>query len=71
MLGNPKFDYGDKVKFEIDGKTKVGTIEIIDAYGTFFYNEDVSYDIMVKETDQFVEENILYKHIHEKFVEKA
>jgi len=65
MLGNPKFDYGDKVKFEIDGKTKVGTIEIIDAYGTFFYKEDVSYDIMVEE------ENTFYKHIAEKFVEKA
>lgn len=65
MLGNPKFDYGDKVKFEIDGKTKVGTIEIIDAYGTFFYKEGVSYDIMVEE------ENTFYKHIAEKFVEKA
>lgn len=65
MLGKPKFNYGDTVKFKFGDGTKVGTIEIIDAYGTFFYNEDVSYDIMVKE------ENTLYKHIHEKFVEKV
>jgi len=65
MLGKPKFNYGDTVKFKFDDETKVGTIEIIDAYGTFFYKEDVSYDIMVKE------ENTLYKHIHEKFVEKV
>ena len=70
MLGKPKFNYGDTVKFKFDGETKVGTIEIIDAYGTFFYDEDVSYDIMVKETFP-IEENILYKHIHEKFVEKV
>lgn len=65
MLGEPKFDYGDTVKFKFGDETKVGTIEIIDAYGTFFYKEDVSYDIMVKK------ENTLYKHIHEKFVEKV
>lgn len=39
-------------------------IEIIDAFGTFEDNSDVSYDIMV------AEENCLYKHIREDFIIK-
>ena len=63
MKGNPKFKYGDKVQFEVDGIKKVGTVEIIDRYGTFFDDSDVSYDVMV------IEENpILYKHVNERFV---
>lgn len=66
MIGNPKFKYEDKVQFEVDGIKKVGTVEIIDKYGTFFDDSDVSYDIMV------VEENpILYKHVNERFVTLA
>ena len=62
MVGNPKFDIDDLVKFEF-GKNefKVGKVYIIDRYGNFFDDSDVSYDIMVES------ENCLYKHINEKF----
>lgn len=63
MLGKPKYDYDDAVKFVIDGKVKHGCVCIIDKYGTFFDNSDVSYDIMVES------ENTLYKHIREDAVE--
>lgn len=52
------------VKFKIDDQIKIGTIEIIDAYGTFFQTEEPSYDVMVKV------ENCLYKHIRESFIEE-
>lgn len=60
MLGKPKFKYGDKVRFKVtDTIEKVGTIYIIDKWGTFFDKSDVSYDIMVED------ENCLYKHFNE------
>lgn len=59
MVGKPKFDYQDKVMFNINGKNKIGSIYIIDKYGTFFDDSDVSYDIFVEK------ENCLYKHIRE------
>lgn len=68
MIGKPKFEYGQMVRFTIsdqDGNSieKIGTIEIIDRYGTFFDTSDVSYDILVED------ENCLYKHITERIVE--
>lgn len=65
MLGNPKFNLNDVVSFSLCGKKKQGIIYIIDKYGTFFDKTDVSYDIFVEE------ENMLYKHINENFVEKV
>lgn len=52
MLGNPKFNYGDIVSSYIVDMTGdiiefEGTVEIIDRYGTFEQNEEVSYDVMV------------------------
>ena len=47
MLGEPKYRNGDKVSFEIDDRVWEGNVCIVDAYGTFEYLEDVSYDIMV------------------------
>jgi len=68
MIGKPKYDYGEKVCFNVnwDGnpRTIEGTIEIIDRFGTFEDNSDVSYDIYVES------ENILYKHINEKAIFK-
>jgi hypothetical protein len=63
MKGHPKFNYEDKVKFKLAGQDEYiyGTIYIIDKYGTFFDNSDVSYDIMT--------EDCLYKHINERLVE--
>ena len=61
MLGKPKFECGDKVRFKVnDTIEKVGEIYIIDKWGTFFDKSDVCYDIMVEE------ENCLYKHFNEK-----
>jgi hypothetical protein len=58
----PKYNYKDRVEFKINKELKIGTIEIIDRYGTFFKPNIVSYDILVEE------ENTLYKHISENFV---
>ena len=70
MLGKPKFNYGDKVSFEIDGQTVVGEIYIIDRWGTFFDNSDVSYDIMVENDPRHGNLSCLYKHISERGVRK-
>lgn len=62
MKGYPKFEYNQKVQFNFNNAVKEGYIYIIDKYGTFEDNSDVSYDIMVES------ENCLYKHINERFV---
>lgn len=62
MIGKPKYNYKDIVKFEIDGEMKQGQVYIIDKYGTFFDDSDVCYDIFVES------ENMLYKHVNERFV---
>ena len=64
MLGNPKYTEGDRVQFTFDGQVKTGPVEIVDEYGTFFDDSDVSYDILIEE------ENTLYKHIREDRVVK-
>ena len=64
MYGKPKYTYGDIVTFRLGGQTKAGTVAIVDKYGTFFDNTDVSYDILNKG------ENMLYKHIAECYVDK-
>lgn len=70
MLGNPKYKYGEEVLLDIDGRSLKGRIYIVDAYGTFFDNSDVSYDIMVEKSPHFNNTRCLYKHINEKFVRK-
>ena len=65
MIGKPKYVDREVVKFVIEDEIKVGTVEIIDAYGTFFQSEEPSYDVLVKE------ENCLYKHIRESNIDKA
>lgn len=64
MKGKPKYNLNNLVKFEIDGEIKEGTVYIIDEYGTFEDDSDVSYDILVKNE----KENCLYKHINEKYL---
>lgn len=68
MRGKPKFKYGDKVKFKMDGENTIGEVYIIDAYGTFADDSDVSYDIFVSEGKYA---NFLIKHVREGFVTKA
>lgn len=65
MLGKPKYDYNDIVKFKIrmsddeDAKEVEGSVAIIDRWGTFEQNKEVSYDIYSKSM------NCLFKHIPE------
>lgn len=88
MLGYPKYNIGDKVKFAIeqydytdDGELiknslhnniYSGEIYIIDRFGTFEDDTDVSYDIMVKDkkyiSDVNIEGKCLFKHINEKYL---
>lgn len=62
MIGYPKYNLRNKVRFQFNGETKEGRVVVVDKYGTFMDKSDVSYDIMVKS------ENTLYKHINEKFI---
>lgn len=62
MLGKPKYAEGDIVEFLCDDKIKEGTVYIVDKYGNFFDDSDVSYDIFVEK------ENILYKHFTERSI---
>lgn len=64
MIGKPKFKLGEYVSFSFGDIHKEGVIYIIDKYGTIEDDSDVSYDILN------AEENILYKHINEKYVSK-
>ena len=62
MVGKPKYTYGDVVEFKCVDGVKTGIVAIVDRYGTFMDDSDVSYDILNKQ------ENILYKHFREDFV---
>ena len=65
MIGKPKYKESSKVEFTIhENETRIGVIYVVDKYGTFFDKSDVSYDIYVEE------ENMLYKHINEKYVKR-
>lgn len=65
MRGFPKFSVGDKVHFEFTVKDKKysenGEIVVVDKYGTWFDDSDVSYDIKL-------EDGSWWKHISEKYV---
>lgn len=56
-----KYKKGDIVLFRYGQKIKNGTIVIVDAQGTFFQQEEPSYDIEV--TNDLLDQNGLYKHI--------
>lgn len=68
MVGKPKYKYGDKVSFKLNDKKIVGIVYIIDSYGTFFDDSDVSYDILATEKNGI--DQCLYKHIREDGVTK-
>ena len=65
MRGFPKFNIGDKVHFEFiindDKYSEDGEIVVVDKYGTWDDDSDVSYDIKL-------EDGSWWKHINEKFV---
>lgn len=63
MIGNPKYKLNDIVTFDFgEVGIKTGIIFVVDAYGTFFDDSDVSYDIYVQD------ENRLYKHCKEQYI---
>lgn len=68
MLGNPKFKRGDKVKFYINNQLVIGQVYIVDAYGTFEQDREVSYDIMVL-ASALNNTPTLFKHIIETALE--
>jgi hypothetical protein len=61
MLGKPKYKQGQLVRFEFDNEIMEGTIEIVDAYGTWADPSDVSYDILGLN-------DCFYKHVREDFI---
>lgn len=65
MKGFPKFKIGDKVHFEFTVEDKKysedGEVVVVDKYGTFEDNSDVSYDIRLKDGSW-------WKHISEKYI---
>lgn len=71
-LGNPKYKYGDKVKFDLGDRILEGTVYIVDKYGTFEFPDDVCYDILACEDKYKSEINplgeCLYKHIKENLI---
>lgn len=63
----PKYNYNDTVSFKIKDESDIeriltGSVYIIDRYGTFEQHEEVSYDIMIDDSE---EGRILFKHIGE------
>ena len=77
MIGHPNYNYDDIVSFKLsvpvaddengtvyEKRQFTGTVEIIDAYGTFEQNKEVSYDILVENAfgDGIT---FLFKHIRE------
>lgn len=60
IVDPPKYKKGDLVRFPVQDEILVGSVSIIDAYGTFEQSEEPSYDIFVKGTP-----GTLYKHIRE------
>ena len=58
-----KYKKGDIVLFRYG---KNGTIVIVDAQGTFFQQEEPSYDIEV--TNDLLDQNGLYKHIQQSWI---
>ena len=65
MKGFPKYKIGDKVHFEFTVEDKKyaedGKVVVVDKYGTFEDDSDVSYDIRLKNGSW-------WKHISEKYV---
>ena len=67
QLGKPKYKVGEEVCFvygkDRDQKEK-GRICIIDAYGTWEQQEEVSYDILGNSSEES-DKRVLFKHIRE------
>lgn len=58
-MKQPKYKYGDLVRFQYGEDILTGIVHIIDAYGTIEQHDEPSYDIYIEAN------NTLYKHIRE------
>ena len=77
MIGHPKYTYNDVVTFKCDitgdGNLVdvIGTVEVVDSYGTFFDDSDIQYDVLgtFNATDDdgnpIASSPIFFKHVHE------
>ncbi len=76
MIGKPKYNCKDIVRFKLEDKEYVGEVWIVDKYGTWDDPSDVSYDILVedafKEGDEHYkpgkDNSCLFKHISESLI---
>lgn len=76
MIGKPKYNCKDMVKFKLEDKEYIGEVWIVDKYGTWEDPSDVSYDILVenafKEGDKHYkpgkDNSCLFKHITENLI---
>ena len=70
MLSDSDLNF-DKFKIVNEGKEieLVGSVYIVDKYGTFEDESDVSYDIMVEESPLHNNTPCLFKHLREDRVE--
>lgn len=54
MLGHPKYNFNDTVRFRWhDGSEYEGIIAVVDRFGTFEQDKEVSYDIRVPKVALF------------------
>lgn len=71
MLGMPKYKKDDSVTFKFTRRGQdiviTGKVYIIDPFGTFDQNEEVSYDIMAPDP-QRNGEMCLFKHVPESYI---
>lgn len=67
MMPKPFYKVGEKVIFSLseNNEVKTGVIKVVDAYGTFADPNIISYDVLDNNN------NILYKHVPEKFIKKG
>ena len=56
-----RYEVGDTVSFLLDETLYIGTIDIVDAFGTFFDNSEPYYDIYVN----IQEKRVLVKHVRQ------
>jgi len=71
MKGHPKYKIGDNVKFTLEDRTYHGNVYIVDEYGTWDDDSDVSYDVMVNDWGDNHDKECLFKHITERLVSKV
>lgn len=60
IIGRPKYGYKDVVQFSFGDEQYIGTVYVVDDWGTFEQDEEPSYDILVGDC--------IYKHIRESWL---